>query len=224
MPAATQQGEPADPARSQDSLDQLRLEDGWYARIETDLGTILVRLLPEQAPRSVANFAALAQGRLPWLNPITGEIDETPYYDGLTIHKVEFGERFEAGDPTATGRGAPPIYVPSEGVAPVDFSKPWRVGMAKGALGRISGVLFFVTAVGTPWLNGRHPCFGEVVGGQDVVAKICSVATLSNGKPRKPILLKTIEIYAVGSPAELPQPESYRPPSPTLKPKKSTYR
>lgn len=213
-----------DDAKQQDDLSQLKLDEGWYARLETDRGTILVRLLPDQAPHSVAHFAALAEGRLPWLHPITGEIENRPYYDGLQIHKVEFGERFEAGDPTSTGRGAPPIYVPLEGVAPIDFSSPWRIGMAKSSLGKISGALFFVTAVGTPWLNGRHPCFGEVVGGQAVVREICAVGTLSNGMPREPILLNHVKIYAVGSPPALPEPETYRPPSTQLKPKKSTYR
>ena len=225
-----QRAQPAEPAatdsdtKQQAYLSRLRLDEGWYARLETDRGTILIRLLPDQAPQSVAHFAALAEGRLPWLHPITGEIEAKPYYDGLQIHKVEYGERFEAGDPTATGRGAPPIYVPLEGLTPVDFSNPWRIGMAKSSLGKISGALFFVTAVGTPWLNGRHPCFGEVVGGQDVVREICGVSTLSSGMPRQPILLEHVEIYAVGSPPALPEPEAHRPPSPRLKPKESTYR
>ena len=65
-----QQAQPAAPAATdsdtnkQDYLSQLRLDEGWYARLETDRGMILIRLLPDQAPQSVAHFAALAEGKL----------------------------------------------------------------------------------------------------------------------------------------------------------------
>ncbi len=196
------------------------LPEGWYARIETSKGTILARLLPDQAPQSVAHFAALAEGRMGWIDPLTGERKAQPYYDGLLVHKVAFGKRFEVGDPTGTGRGAPLIYVPPEGAGPLTFDRAWRLGMTRSGLGRISGVLFFVTAVGEPYLTGRHPCFGEVVRGRDVVQAICEVRTNSAGQPLEQIRVEQIRIHSVGDPPPLPEPRPYEPPVRELRPRK----
>lgn len=194
--------------------------EGWYARIETSWGPILVRLLPEQAPQSVAHFAALAEGRLPWTDPFTGERTERPYYDGLLVHKVVLAERFEAGDPTATGRGAPPIFVPLEGKGPEDFSRPFRVGMTRSGLGRISGALFFVTATSQPHLTGLHPCFGVVVEGRDVVERIVRARVDRNQKPLDPIRLERVRILRAGHPPPLPEPVPYTPQEFKLEPKR----
>jgi len=186
-------------------------EPGWYARLETSSGTVVIRLLPEQAPQSVAHFAALAEGRLEWTDPMTGKARRDPYYDGLLIHKVSAAQRFEAGDPTSTGRGSAPVYVPEEGFGPVDFSIRGRVGMTRASLGRISGSLFFVTAAPQPWLSGRHPCFGTVVQGLDVVDAISTARADGNGKPIEPIVLKTIKVYSVGEVEPLPEPVAFTP-------------
>ena len=196
------------------------LPDGWYARIDTSMGTILARLLPEQAPQSVAHFAALAQGRLPWIDPLTGTTKQGHYYDGLLVHKAEAAQRFETGDPTATGRGAPLFYVPIEGVGPINFHQPWRLGMTRSSQGKISGVLFFVTVSSLPHLSGRHPCFGEVVSGKKVVRSICSVKTLSDGKPLEPIVVERLRVLKAGEPPPLPDPVPYRPPASEFGPRR----
>ncbi len=187
------------------------LPRGWYARIETSAGTIVARLLPEQAPQAVAHFAAFAEGRLDWVDPLTGVTKKENYYDGMKIHKVVAGQRFEAGDPTETGRGAPPIWVPLEARGPVKFDGPFRLGMTRAPLGRISGMLFFVTAAGVSFLNRDHPCFGEVVLGRDVVSLICGVKTGPTGKPLDPVTIERIRIHGVGDPTPLPEPVRYTP-------------
>lgn len=186
-------------------------EPGWYARLETSAGAVVIRLLPEQAPQSVAHFAALAEGRLEWTDPFTGKPRRDPYYNGLAIHRVAAAQRFEVGDPTGTGRGSAPVYVPEEGFGPVDFRARGRVGMTRASLGRISGSLFFVTAAGLPWLNGRHPCFGIVVHGLDVVDAISVVRADANGKPLEPIVLQSVKVYSVGEVAPLPEPVAFTP-------------
>lgn len=187
------------------------LERGWYAGFRTSMGDFLVRLLPEQSPQAVAHFAALAEGRLPWNDPVTGETKQGRYYDGLLVHKVEDGRRFESGDPTATGRGAPRYYVPAEGFGPVNFSRPFVVGMTRAPLGKISGVQFFVTSAPEPYLSPRHPCFGEVVGGREVVSAITGVQTNAVGQPLEQILIESVVILAAGDPFPLPEPERYEP-------------
>jgi peptidyl-prolyl cis-trans isomerase A (cyclophilin A) len=198
-------------ARSATADDLAGLDDGWYARVRTSVGEIVFRLLPEQAPQSVAHFTALAEGRLEWIDPFTGLPSTDPYYDGVIVHKVRAGQRFEAGDRTGTGRGAAPFHVPEEGKSPITFDRPGRVGMTRASLGRISGAQFFMTTAPQPFLNRRHPCFGVIVRGADVVEAISSVPAGSAGKPRDPIVIETIRILAVGEPAPLPEPVRYEP-------------
>lgn len=191
------------------------LPQGWYATIETSLGTIVARLFPEQAPQAVAHFAALAEGRLEWVDPLTGVTKHGNYYDGLKVHLAVAGQRFEAGDPTGTGRGAPPFWIPYREVdGPIKFDEPWRLGMTRASLGRISGVLFFVTATGLSSLDRGHPCFGEVVAGRDVVTSICNVKTGPGDKPLDAVVIERIRIHRVGDPMPLPEPVRYTPKPP----------
>jgi peptidyl-prolyl cis-trans isomerase A (cyclophilin A) len=186
------------------------LQEGWYARIETSMGRIVARLLPEQAPQSVAYFTAMAEGRLEWFDPSTGEVQKGPYYDGIKIHRASAGLSFEAGDPLGTGLGTPSLYIGMEGTGPVDFSKPGRLGMAKAPTW-ISAVQFFVTASGQPRLTGTFPCFGVVVSGLHVVTNLSQVKTYRNHRPIDPPVIERIRIFSVGDPPPLPEPKPYTP-------------
>ncbi len=191
-------------------------EPGWYARIVTSSGTIVARLHPEQAPQSVAYFAALARGELVWNDPFTGEPKKERYYDGLEVHKAVVDQRLETGDPTASGQGYAPFYLPHEGFGPIDFSQGGRLGNTRAGGGLITGSMFFISAGGMPWLNGRHPCFGTVVRGLDVVRSICSVQTDSRGRPLDAVTIETVEIFSVGDPNPLPEAVPYEPKKPKL--------
>jgi peptidyl-prolyl cis-trans isomerase A (cyclophilin A) len=187
---------------------------GWYAVFETTLGSFTVRLFPEQAPQTVAHFAAFAEGRMEWVDIATGDKKKQPFYDGLAIHRVAVGQRFEAGDPTGTSHGAPLVYVPRE-PGPKDFTHPFRVGMTSSSMQRISGVLFFVSMVAEPYLNASHNCFGEVVEGREVVDSICAVRTNSDRVPVTPVIIRHVTIVRSGDPPALAEPVRYRPPRPT---------
>ena len=178
---------------------------GHYAVIETDFGRIVARLLPQQAPQSVAHFAALAKGELAWTDP-TGEQKKFPYYDGIPIHNVRAGLLFEAGDWTGTGRGAPPLYVPDEGHGPINFSQAGRLGMARPTT-RPSAVQFFVTAAANRRLNRVFPCFGEVVEGREAVFQLSQQKAYNNGKPIDEIKINSIRIFEIGNPSPLPVPK-----------------
>ena len=195
-------------------------ETGWYARIITSRGTIVARLLPEQAPQSVAYFVALARGELVWNDPFTGEPKKEPYYDGIKIHKAEAGQRFEAGDPTGSSQGYAPFYLPHEGFGPINFSGGGRLGNTRGGGGLISGSMFFVSAEGMSWLNGRHPCFGIVVSDLELVRQICAVKTDSIGRPLEPIIIETVEIFSVGDPDPVPEPVVFEPQRPVFEMRK----
>jgi peptidyl-prolyl cis-trans isomerase A (cyclophilin A) len=186
------------------------LQEGWYARIETSMGRIVARLLPEQAPQSVAYFTAMAEGRLEWFDPSAGEVQKGPYYDGIKVHRASAGLSFEAGDPHGTGNDAPSLYIALEGTGPVNFSKPGRLGMTKAPT-FISAVQFFVTASSQPRLTGTYPCFGIVVSGLNVVTNISQVKTYRSHRPIDPPVIERIRIFSVGDPPPLPEPQPYTP-------------
>lgn len=188
---------------------------GWYAVVDTSMGSFTFRLLTEQAPQTVAHFAAFAEGRMEFVDPYTGSKKKAPFYDGLAVHKTKYAQRFEAGDPTGTGHGMPFVWVPPE-PGPVNFSRPYRVGMTSASLKRISGVLFFVTIVAEPAFNSSHNCFGEIVEGRDVVERICAVRTNDKGAPLEPVVIRHIAIVKSGDPEPLPVPVPYDPPVPVF--------
>lgn len=189
--------------------------EGWYAEVETSLGSFTIRLLPEQAPQTVAHFVAFAQGTIEYVDPFTGNKKKAPFYDGLNVHKSTYAVRFEAGDPTGTGHGMPLVWLPYE-AGPVNFTRPFRVGMTASSMKRINAVLFFISMVSEPYLNAGHNCFGEVVEGRDVIERICTVRTDRKGTPIDPIVIRHVRIVKSGNPKSIPEPVPYDPPVPVL--------
>jgi peptidyl-prolyl cis-trans isomerase A (cyclophilin A) len=187
------------------------LKEGWYVRIVTTMGEILARLLPEQAPQSVAHFVGLSQGTLPWTDMVSGETVSYPYYEGMMIHTVIAGRLFETGDAGAIGRTMPLLFVPEEGFAPLNFSMPYMMGMTRMGGARISAAKFFVTIAAQPWLNGESPCFGQVIEGREILFNISQVKTYSSRRPIEDILIEKIDLFAVGEPAPIPEPVPHKP-------------
>jgi len=195
------------------------LEEGWYARIDTSMGPFVARLLPDQAPQSVAHFAALAEGRLGWPDPVSGELRREPYYDGQRVTRALAAQFVEMGERTDVARGTPPYFIAPEGEGPVNFSAPGRLGMIRSVMNRISGVKFIATAGTMTSLNYLSPCFGVVVSGLDVVQRMSEVKTQPSGLPLEPITVKKIRIRKVGNPRPLPDPVPYAPKAVPLAPR-----
>jgi len=135
---------------------QIDPDKEYQATIETDKGTIDVKLYPEHAPKTVNNFVALARDG---------------FYDGLVFHRVIPNFMVQGGDPTGTGRGGPGYKFEDE----VDDNP---LGHETGSLSmanagpNTNGSQFFITHAPQPHLNGRHTVFGKVMDGQDVVDAI----------------------------------------------------
>lgn len=72
------------------------LTPGLYAEIDTSMGKIICRLLPKEAPKTVANFVGLATGKKPWTDPRDEKEKHTPFYTGLTFHRVIKGFMIQA--------------------------------------------------------------------------------------------------------------------------------
>jgi peptidyl-prolyl cis-trans isomerase A (cyclophilin A) len=84
------------------------------AVLETDFGTVVVRLRPDQAPIAVSNFIGLAEGTRPFTDSLTGARKTGRYYDGTTFHRVVRKFVVQGGDPTGTGEGGPGYRFPDE--------------------------------------------------------------------------------------------------------------
>ena len=148
------------------SLQAQELDEGLYARINTNRGAILVELAFKRAPLTVTNFVGLAEGRL---NSSRGA--GTPFYDGLTFHRVVPGFVIQGGDPAGNGTGGPGYRFPDEFHPSLRHDRPGTLSMANSGPNS-NGSQFFITLDVTPWLDDRHSVFGHVVEGIDVVESI----------------------------------------------------
>lgn len=179
-------------------------EEEALAAMETSMGTIKIKLFPELAPKAVENFMTHA---------------ENGYYDGLNFHRVIEGFMLQGGDPTGTGGGGESIY---GGPFEDEFSDQLfnfrgALSMANAGPGTNGSQFFIVQAKsvpadgipadypekvkeaylekgGTPWLDGAHTVFGQVIEGMDVVDAIAAVETGEGNKPVEAVVIKSIEI------------------------------
>jgi len=175
------------------------LPDGLYAQIETNKGTITVQLFYDKTPITVANFVTLAEGKNEF---ITNEnLKKRPFYDGLKFHRVIPEFMIQTGDPLGTGSGDTGYKFKDE-ITEMKFDKAGVLAMANNGPATNSSQ-FFITHLETPWLEGKHAIFGQVVeNGMDVVNKIeqgdhmVKVTIIRNGEAAKKFdAVKTFRDY-----------------------------
>jgi peptidyl-prolyl cis-trans isomerase A (cyclophilin A) len=164
-----------------------------YATLRTSMGDIELRLLPDHAPKTVANFLGLADGSREWTDPRTRSKSNAPLYNGTIFHRVIANFMLQAGDPLGTGTGGPGYTFADELHPELVFDRPYLLAMANAGP-KTNGSQFFITLVPTPWLNRKHTIFGEVTGGQDVVDAIGKAATGRNDRPRTDVVINQVDI------------------------------
>ena len=162
------------------------MQDGIYAKFNTSKGEITVKLTHDKTPGTVGNFIALAEGDL----ENTAKPKNTPYYDGLSFHRVIPDFMIQGGCPQGTGTGDPGYKFDDEFHPDLKHSGPGVLSMANAGPGT-NGSQFFITHVATPWLDNKHTVFGKVVEGQNVVDEI------AQGD-----LIDSLEIVRIGREAE----------------------
>ncbi len=163
------------------------------ATLTTTQGTVTVRLFPDHAPKTVRNFVELAEGGREWTNPRTGSTTKDKLYDGTIFHRVITGFMIQGGDPLGTGTGGPGYKFADEIHPDLRFDRPYLLAMANAGPGT-NGSQFFITTVPTPWLNGKHTIFGEVISGADVVENISRVQTVPGDRPVQDVVLQSVTI------------------------------
>ncbi|MFX0558340.1 peptidylprolyl isomerase [Maribacter sp. CXY002] len=173
------------------------LGDGIFADIKTNKGDIIVKLEHEKTPVTVANFISLAEGKNPF---VSENYKGKKYYDGLTFHRVMKDFMIQGGDPTGTGSGNPGYKFMDEFNDSLVHSKKGILSMANAGP-TTNGSQFFITHAPTPWLNGKHTVFGEVIEGMSVVDSIANVPTAAGDKPIDSVKMSTIEIIRNGKEA-----------------------
>jgi peptidyl-prolyl cis-trans isomerase A (cyclophilin A) len=163
------------------------------ATLTTTQGPVTIRLFPDQAPKTVQNFVELAEGGREWTDPRTRAKSKGKLYDGTVFHRVIAGFMIQGGDPLGTGTGGPGYRFADEIHPDLRFDKPYLLAMANAGPGT-NGSQFFITVAPTPWLNGKHTIFGEVVGGADIVDKISRVQTVPGDRPAADVVLQSVSI------------------------------
>lgn len=151
------------------------------AVIETNMGTIKIRLFPTKVPKTVENFVGLiGKG----------------YYDGIIFHRVIPDFMIQGGDPLGNGTGGESLW---GGKFEDEFHPNLKnirgaLSMANSGPNTNGSQFFIVQAAATPWLDGMHSVFGQVYEGMDVVDAIAKVERGPGDKPVEDVVMEKVTV------------------------------
>ncbi|MCB0373650.1 MAG: peptidylprolyl isomerase [Muricauda sp.] len=174
------------------------LGDGIFADIQTTKGDIIVKLEYQKTPVTVANFVSLAEGNSPFLDD---EFKDKKFYDGIIFHRVMKDFMIQGGDPTGSGSGSIGYTFKDEFNDSLKHSRKGILSMANRGP-KTNSSQFFITHKETPWLDGKHTVFGEVVKGLEVVDSIANVKTGPGNRPVVNVVMNHVEIVRNGKDAK----------------------
>lgn len=158
--------------------DPSKKSDGDIVNMETTMGKIKIKLYTDKAPITTANFKKLVN---------------EGFYNGIIFHRVIDGFMIQGGDPTGTGTGGSKETIKDEFGEGLKHTKKGMLSMANR--GPNTGTSqFFITLAATPWLDGKHAIFGEVIEGMDVVDKMGKTKTGPNDKPVTDIKMTKVTV------------------------------
>ena len=153
------------------------------------LGTILLELFPEVAPKTVKNFINLVQ---------------EGFYNGLTFHRIIEGFMIQGGDPLGTGEGRKSYRKEAnekiEGEFSANgFSNPLEhtrgvISMARSMMQNSASSQFFIMHKDAPHLDGAYAAFGACIEGIEIVDAIASVAVDFQDKPLSAVIIEKMEL------------------------------
>ena len=145
--------------------------------LQTTMGDVKIELFEDTMPVTAGNFRKLVEKR---------------FYDGTIFHRVIASFMIQGGDPEGTGMGGPGYTIRDE------FTKDNR--NARGTISMANagpntgGSQFFINVVDNKGLDRKHPVFGRVVGGMEVVDAISKAATDDDDRPRTKVVIRKARI------------------------------
>jgi|SRR6185312_2812937 len=199
LTAAAQQ-KPAAKAPAHSAASSAKLGPGEYATFVTNKGTIVVQLFPKEAPKSVANFVELAEGKHPYKDPMTGSLSMHKLYEGLLFFRSVPDYMIQTGDPLNNGTGRLGYTIPFE-KNNLKFDQPGRMALAQ-VLGddtsRGSQVFFTLKPVPTFDKQG-FLIIGQIVQGLDVADELSQGPRKGGASdiPQFPNILQHVTIQTV---------------------------
>jgi len=147
---------------------------GAKVKLETTQGDIILQLYEKEMPITAGNFKKLVQ---------------EGFYDGIILHRVINGFMIQGGDPQGTGAGGPGYTIKDEFTnSDLDKNNRGTISMANAGP-NTGGSQFFINLVDNNFLDGRHPVFGKVIEGMDVIDKIAGVETGAADRPLEDVVI-----------------------------------
>ena len=153
-------------------------ETGKRILLKTSMGDIILQLY-EDMPITAGNFQKLV---------------EKGFYDGTVFHRIISGFMIQGGDPTGTGCGGPGYAIKDE-FTRKNKNDRYTISMANAGP-NTGGSQFFINLVNNNFLDSKHPVFGKVVEGLDVVDALGKVKTGANDKPVKEVKIESAKVMA----------------------------
>jgi Peptidyl-prolyl cis-trans isomerase (rotamase) - cyclophilin family len=153
-------------------------EAGKKVLLKTSMGDIILQLY-EDMPITAGNFQKLV---------------EKGFYDGTVFHRIISGFMIQGGDPTGTGCGGPGYAIKDE-FTRKNKNDRGTISMANAGP-NTGGSQFFINLVNNNFLDSKHPVFGKVVEGLDVVDALGKVKTGANDKPVKEVKIESAKVMA----------------------------
>jgi peptidyl-prolyl cis-trans isomerase B (cyclophilin B) len=144
-------------------------DKSYFWDMKTNKGDMSFRLFHDSAPMHVSSTVYLT---------------ESGFYDDVLFHRVIPGFMAQGGDPTGTGRGGPGYKYAGEFDGTTGHTKPGMLSMANAGP-NTDGSQFFITFIATPFLDGKHTVFGEIVSGEATLAALEALGSSGAGKTQE---------------------------------------
>jgi peptidylprolyl isomerase len=145
--------------------------------LETNMGNITIELFDRTMPQTTDNFKKLAA---------------KGFYDGTIFHRVIPNFMIQGGDPTGTGMGGPGYEIQDEFTSS-NRNDRGTISMANSGP-NTGGSQFFINTVNNNYLDSKHPVFGKIIKGMEIVDAMSKVGTDSQNKPVKDIMIKKASV------------------------------
>ncbi|MCY4380123.1 MAG: peptidylprolyl isomerase [Proteobacteria bacterium] len=161
---------------------------------KTSLGVMKLSLFHKETPVTVSNFMSLVQ---------------KDFYNGLKFHRVIKNFMIQGGDPKGNGTGGPGYTFQDEFNPKLKHDKKGVLSMANSGP-NTNGSQFFITLAATPWLDGKHTVFGEVVEGLEVLDTIGTTKTNAQDVPLTTVVMEKVTVAGDFKPVEFKKVMSNR--------------